>query len=438
MLCIAGVSFGGCGQPSGGTAAGNASAARDSGAVGYVRMDDLLKKHPLYGQLARLDDDMQAIRLKAVGESLSHSGDDIAREQAELQRELDQAVQRTKKALADEQADYSKREQAAIAAAMAAAGGVSGAGGGAIVGGMNRQAQAQAQSAAASAQANFQAYRQQLLDQDTRTFDALQDSLNERAERSYRAKAAELQKNEADFALQQATADAAERLSLQAKLDDLALDQAARADVKAQLDALERKESGALTALKERDAATLAALQNQLHDQMKSELEAQAAALRKQTSAKLDERAQQMRRSLVGQLGGAPLQNGAGAAAPASVPPGMRARLDALHRQYQQDFDRDAQQTIAEFQKTRGELARRYQALHGDDAQAQAGAQKQLDALQKQRGELYAQMVSQIESEVRTIAQKRGVSVVFSQVVAPAGGVDLTGEAAKDVEGLHE
>jgi hypothetical protein len=30
------------------------------------------------------------------------------------------------------------------------------------------------------------------------------------------------------------------------------------------------------------------------------------------------------------------------------------------------------------------------------------------------------------------------VNVVFSQVAAPAGGVDLTDEAAKDIESLHE
>ncbi len=436
MLCIAGALFTGCGR-SGGTAANNASATHDFGVVGYVRMEDLLKKHPLYGQLARLDDDMQAIRLKAVGASLAHSGDDIPREEAQLQRELDRAADRTKKTLADKQADYSKREQAAMAAAMAAAGTVSGPGGGSIVGGVNRQARAQAQSVAAAAQANLETYRAQLIGQDSHALDALQQSLNERAERTYRAKGEELSKNEADLALQQASADATERLSLRTKLDNLALDEAARADVKAQLDALEHKESDALGRLKTRDEATLAALQKQLHAQMQTELEAQAAAMRKQTLAKLGQREVQTRQGLVGQLYGAPLASG-GAAVPASIPPDMRARLDALHEQYQQNFDRDAQQTIAEFQKTKSELSARFEALHGVDTQAQAGAKKQLDTLAKQRAELYGQMVAQIENEVRMIAQKRGVNVVFSQVAAPAGGVDLTDEAAKDIESLHE
>jgi uroporphyrinogen-III synthase len=61
-----------------------------------------------------------------------------------------------------------------------------------------------------------------------------------------------------------------------------------------------------------------------------------------------------------------------------------------------------------------------------------------LGALQKQRGELYDEMVAQIGREVKAVAQKRGVNVVISDVVAPAGGVDLTADAEKDIESLHE
>jgi len=42
-------------------------------------------------------------------------------------------------------------------------------------------------------------------------------------------------------------------------------------------------------------------------------------------------------------------------------------------------------------------------------------------------------MVAQIDREVKTIAQARGISTVVS-TVAPAGGVDLTGDAMKDIE----
>jgi uncharacterized protein YdcH (DUF465 family) len=116
----------------------------------------------------------------------------------------------------------------------------------------------------------------------------------------------------------------------------------------------------------------------------------------------------------------------------------MKAKLQALHDQYQAQFNADAAQTIAQFQKTRADLTDRFRRIAGVDAGAQAGANKQLGALQKQRGELYDEMVAQIGREVKAVAQKRGVNVVISDVVAPAGGVDLTADAEKDIESLHE
>jgi hypothetical protein len=125
------------------------------------------------------------------------------------------------------------------------------------------------------------------------------------------------------------------------------------------------------------------------------------------------------------------------AAAPA-LPPDMRAKLEALHKKYQDDFNKDAKATLDDFAKTRAGLAERFQKLQGVDAAAQAGSDKQLAALQHQREQLYDQMVAQIGREVKLIAAKRGIDVVFSDVVAPAGGVDLTADAEKDIESLHE
>jgi Skp family chaperone for outer membrane proteins len=116
----------------------------------------------------------------------------------------------------------------------------------------------------------------------------------------------------------------------------------------------------------------------------------------------------------------------------------MRSRLQALHAQYQKKFNADASATIAQFQKTRADLTKRFREIAGIDANAQAGANRQMDSLQKQRGELYNEMVEQIGREVKAVAAKRGINVVVSDVVAPAGGVDLTADAEKDIESLHE
>jgi hypothetical protein len=215
------------------------------GRVGYVRMEELVKVHPLYSQLAHLDEDMQALQLQSVGPNVARNGADIATAERSLQHELEVAADRTKKILGQKQAEYARREQAAIAAAIGATSGAGPSGAG-IAGNVARDARAQQQDAARLAQANFEAYRRQVVDQSNAAASSLQESLAERATRTVRAKAEELTKSEADFALQQVTEDAPERLSLRTKLSNLALDDDSRADVKKQLDALDAKESDAL------------------------------------------------------------------------------------------------------------------------------------------------------------------------------------------------
>jgi len=404
--------------------------------VGYVRMDRLLKKHPLYTQLARLDEDMQALQLRSVGTEIARSGADIALEEKRLQAELDRAASRTKSELAGKQQAYAKRERAAIDAAIGGAAGAAGSGRGDIAGGIAVQARAQQQNVLKEAQSNLNQYRNAVIAQDRGAVESLNASLAERASRSFRARADELQKKEADFALSLASADSTERLSLRTKLSNLALDDASREDVKKQIDALDKKEADALGAMKNRDQATLAAYQGELHDRVRRDLAAEVAQLRARTLAKINARETSTRQHIVKQL--APLATSGGAGTPAGLAPDMRAKLEALHKKFQTDFNNDASNTIAAFQKTRSDLTRRFRELGNVDRSAQAGATRQMGVLQKQRGDLYGQMVAQIGREVKVIAEKRGINVVVSDVVAPAGGVDLTADAEKDIESLHE
>jgi len=413
-----------------------ASAAAAGGRVGYVRMDQLVKVHPLYPELQHLDEDVAALQLKTVGPEIARSGSDIAREERALQHELDAAAERTKQALAGKQREYAKREQQAIDAALRAAGGVNGPGGSAIANGVVAQARLQAQTASAAAQHNFDAYRSALVAQDRTAVATLQRTFAERAERQYRARADALQRKEADYALQLASDDASERLSLRTRLSNLALDDASRADVKAQLDVLDRKEADAVGAMKNRDQATLLRAQQRLHDQVRAELTQEVGELQKRTLAKINARALATRQQLSGTL--AELPNAAGGSLPVNVDPNMRQKLTALHERFQNNFNTDAARTIAEFQKTRVDLTRRFRRLAGVDSQAQAGADRQIGALQKQRGDLYDEMVAQIDREVKTLAAKRNIDVVVRDVLAPAGGVDLTPDAQKDIESLHE
>jgi len=411
---------------------------KNAGQVGYVRMDDLVKRHPLYGELARLDDDMLALQLKAVGQSVAASPEELQRATVALQKELDAASDRTRAELKRKQDEYTQRERAAIQAAVAAAGVASGPGGAGIEARMATTASAQAKDVADTAQRNFTSYRKALLDQDQQAFSGLQKSISDRAQRTYRAKVEFFQRQEGDYALSLASADASDRLSLRTKLSNLVLSDADREDTKKQLDALNQKETDALAAMKNRDQAALAVLQSRLREESSAELQRRAIDLRKNTTAKINQREAETRKDVISQLGRLPAQAPSGAAVPAGLPPDLRDKLVALHQKYQADFTKDANQTIADFQKTKQDLTRRFQALQGVDQSAQSGARKELDALQKQRSDLYDSMVAQIDREVKIIAAKRGIDVVFGEIVAPADGVDLTADAEKDIESLHE
>jgi hypothetical protein len=402
-------------------------------------MDALVKKHPLYPELTHLDEDVQALQLKSVGPEIAQSGSDIAQQEKLLQKELDTAAERTNKVLAQKQQEYSVREEAAIKAALGAAGVASGPSGNQITANMANVSRVQAQSAMAAAQHNLDAYRKELVAQDESAAATLQQSLADRANRTYRARAEELQKKEADFAYQLATGDSTARLALRTKLSNLALDDAARVDVKNELDAIDRKEADSLGAMKNRDQATLAALQKQLHDGVASDLAREIGKLRSRTIANINKRTTDTRSALVGQiaqLGGPGAAHGV--ALPAGVAPDLRAKLTALHAKFASDYRQDAKNAVVQFQKTRADLTRRFRDLAGANGSAQNSAGREIDALQKQRIDLYREMVAQIGREVKAIAQRRGIDVVVSAVVAPAGGVDLTSDAEKDIESLHE
>src|ERR1700693_3606123 len=409
-------------------------------AVGYVRMDDLVRRHPLYGELSRLDDDMAALQFKsfesAAGPTLPP--DQLRKEQAAIQREFQDASSRAQAALKQKQEEDGKREAEAIRQALGASGAAAGAPGGNAIGAdVERQLQTQAQAVTAGAQRNLDAYKKNLVAQDAAALEALRRSLNDGAQRSYGAKGNEFQNKGTDVALQLAQEDAPERLSLRTKLSNLVLDEAAREEARKQLEALDRKESDALAAMKNRDGATLVALQKELRTKTTDELSSQANVMRSRTLAKINKRELEVRSELASTAIAAPAAPGA-VALPKTLAPDMRSKIDALHKRYSDEFNADAKTTIEMLQKTREALRQRLAKLQGVDLGPGAGKQRQLGALEKQRRDLYDQIVAQIGREVKLVAARRGVSVVFGDVVAPAGGIDLTADAQKDIESLHE
>ncbi len=421
----------------GGTAAPDPASPPATGRVGYVRMDDLIKRHPLYDQLAGYERDMAALDLNALVPHALAAGPQLESDRARLQAQLAAAAKRTNDLLDAEGRAYRQREDAAIAAALRGAGITGGPTLAEIHAEMEGTARAQAAGAGAQAQHDLEAYGKQLEAQDGAQIAAAQRTLAERADRTYRAKSDELGAKEATLSLQLAQADAPARLQLRTKLSSLALDDAARADASAQLAALDRKEADALAVERNRDAETLNALQTQLKSQVQSDLQSQIDDIRRSSAQRFRERGDELRTQFAPPSG--PVIAGVPSAAPAAaaLPADLQRRIAALHADYVRSYRADAQRTIADFNATRADLTRRFQALaQADDASARS-AQTEIAALQKKHDDLEAQMVAQIEREVKLLAQARGLSTVVAGI-APAGGVDLTADAMKDIETLHE
>jgi hypothetical protein len=421
--------------------AAKAPAVAEKGTVGYVIMDELVKKHPLYDQLARYDRSIEAFDLSSTAPQVAVTDPQMAERERDLQKQLNDAADRTRKLIDQKQKQYQQQESAAIAAALrgAGAGGPSAA---QIAGSVNATARQQISGVASQAQRDLNAYRTTLQKQDAAQVNAAQKALADRADRTYRAKSEELQSKESALSLKMASEDAPQRLALRTKLTSLALDDAAREEAQKQLAAIDRKEADALAAARNRDQQTLVALQAQLKDQVQGELNAQVAAIRRRSLGSLAQRQQSLTRQL-SNTGGPVVKNTVvngrvQQQVSTSLPPALQARIKQLHEDYQKRFQADANTTIADFRKTRQDLGKRYAQLHGLDGASQAGAQAQILSLRKKREDLYGEITAQIDREVRLIAQQRGIAVVLTNIVAPAGGVDLTPDALKDIESLHE
>jgi hypothetical protein len=422
----------------GGSSASAPAAVPSGGRVGYVRMDDLVRKHPLYGQLAQYEANIAALNLTALTPQALAAGPEVKRAQAQLDAQLDAAAKRTNALLQAKGKSYQDRENAAIAAALRAAAVPNGPGVAQIESQLAGTAQTQAAGAGAQAERDLDAYRKQLEAQDAAQIAAAQRVLAARAERTYNAKTDEVNAKEAALSLQLASTDAPERLSLRTKLSSLALDDAARDAANKELEALDRKEADALAVQRNLDSQELAALQVRLRAEIQSDMRVQVAAIEQRSQQRLRDRSGQLRAQFAAP-GGPPLAAPApgGIALSPNLPPALRARIAQLHADYTQAFQSDAKQTIAEFNRTRADLTQRYEQLTGADSAAAQSAQLEIASLERKHNDLYQQMVDQIDREVKTVAQERGVSVVVS-TVAPAGGVDLTDDAMKDIETLHE
>lgn len=414
------------------------TASVEARGVAYVRMDELVRAHPLYAQLVRVDANIQALDIEGfVPRVFTVDADQQAQETA-LEHAIAAAERRAQEQLATQNQRDLQAEHAQIVAALNAAGNVPGVA--AVVAQMETTARGQVADIAAAAQADLAAYRHELDEADRHEEAAINAALVGRAQRAYQAKVDEYSGKEAALSLSLAKADAFERLSFRTKLASLALDDAARGSVNAQLEALDRKEADQIGALHNLDQQLLSTEQATLRAGVASQLQAQVADIRARSLARYQARVSQVRSQFAVPTGSVLGANDEGAtlAGDPRLPAQLRAKILQIHDQTRARTQAAAARTLADFHQAEVELRARRTTLAHLTTEANQSDRVALEGLKKQRAQLYDRMVQQIARQVDEIARARNLSFVASDVAAPASAIDLTPAAKREIETLHE
>ncbi|HET9029495.1 MAG TPA: OmpH family outer membrane protein [Candidatus Aquilonibacter sp.] len=396
--------------------------------VAYIRVDDVIKHHPLFPQVQQLETAMTAINLEATIPRAPLTPQEIAQQTQALNAQLKSAQDRANAALGQIREKYQAQERDADIAALKAAHIDPAAAG--IGQAMSATSQQQLAQAAQTAQKNFAQYQQDVVAQDRAAMNSVAAQLSKEADQKIRARAEQYQQQETDLSLRVAQQDSSQRLALKTKMNNIAMDAAERKQVAQQLAALDKKEADAVNAMRSQHAKELGAYQDQVRKETNAKIQAQAASIQSQTQAKLSARQQEVGAQLRS-LGAPPVPQ-------QSLPPDVRKQLMDIHQQMAQKFQADAQATAEQFNTTKADLDAQFAALHGENVGATGAAAKQLRDLQKRHDDLLAQIQSQIQREAVKLAKDMGFTVVLDNVSAAPGGYDLTNDLIHDVEGLHE
>ncbi len=393
--------------------------------IAYVKIDDVVKHAPLYPQLSRLDAAIAMVDLTEAAPNVPRNAAQIASEDKKLLAELSAAKARAQHIIYQKQREYATREQAAVAAALGAAHGRPTGNAAAAFGQVSQQ---QAQAAEVQAGRDFMAYQRSVVQQSNGAARSVVSRFQEEAVQKLQAKQLQEQQRETDLQLQLSRQDAAERLSLQTRLSMLALDDATRRQLEAQLNAIASRENAAMSAQREADRREYAAYRRQVMVQTNVAMHGQLSQIQSQTQTELTSRRNQVGAQLRA-MAGPPIGR---------VSPATQAQLRRIAAQFQAQYQQDVQSVITEYAETSDTLAAQYAMLHSTDVAAASAVQQEVLILEQRRQTLYNQIVAQVQSEAQRLAREKGLRVVFSDVTAAPGGYDMTNELIHDIEGKSE
>jgi hypothetical protein len=420
-----------------GTQGGGSVFGSSGTAVAYVDIDKLVQAHPLNGQLQALQDQIEVLTEQSA--SAPQVVTPVQQQaQAQLESDLQAAAAQFDQDLAARRSYYQHQAQAEMAQIESSAlGGGQGAGG--VLGGMQQQFGEQMKQLQASDAKTFTAYRASLFKEDADHLNSVQALLAADVRAKVRSKASQLAASETAYQVQLAHQDQDQRLNLKTNLENLSLSPQDRSQDAAQLQDIETREEFLTNQLKTKDNAVLSAYENSLQKDAADRFNAERSAVDKSTAAKLAARQEELNvdfRTTAQALGGRFNQQLANANKTLTANPKVQQQVQDVQNQTEARFEADAAQAMSSYKQTRKALVDKYSAIAHMQFQDQQEIQDEIDGIAAQRRDLYEKILDQVEDQVRTVAQARGVGIVFDTVAGSGSAVDITDQVAKAVAAL--
>lgn len=348
-------------------------------AIGYIDLRQIVAAHPLHGVLAAYDREIAALKSTQRIADLRDPEGSADHAAAAVQRDANAArLQVARIAQAGQQDRAHERD--AIAAAVAS----------------EREGDR-----------GVRAYRATLARATTANARGYADAIAQRTARALRAREQQLHEKELTLAFDLARRNAAKRLTLRLKLQDLHLDHAQRAKLQAQIAALNAGESSQVASMRRNDDVTLEAYRRELQGQADAANAQMASRLRTTADVNLGLRLQVLR-----------------AASQAAFPPGVGPRLSSFASSYR--LANDASSIDASLRGTQTDLRGAFGRVIDADRSSAANTSHQIQALEDNRAALYRSMLTQIREEAQRLARERHLSKVIISAQRPPGSVDLT------------
>ncbi len=354
------------------------AATNGAAPVGFADLSQLLAAHPLHKVLDGYDREIAALRSTQSalpgdpGARARQAGAAVARDAASARLKIQQI------ASGSESRDRSQ-ERAALAAL----------------------------SAAPSADRAMAAYRDALARETSANLRAYSNAIATRTGRALDARRQQLLEKEAAYAFALSRRDSGARFVLRLKLQDLHLDRETRGRIQAELDALTRRDAGAVAAMRHTDAALL--------DRYRQTVEREGAVADASMASQLRAKATANLRLRTGVLQ---------VSSSNAVAPSVAARVAGFAASYRHNAD--AGQIDAGLQKAGNDLPNGFARLSDADRLSRGEVATQIRQLQERRAELYRAIVAQIERNARQLAHERRLGNVVFKGPRPEGSVDLT------------